>query len=164
MTTQQVLRLSSPGSIASSQEAIPTPLPHELLIKIHAVALNGRDIHVVDGTYALPVKDGVVMGSDCCGIVAGVGGEVEGRGFEVGDVVINALNPMFLYGSLREEHGGETFGALRDGVLREWMTIPASGAVKIPGRYMDGRGYEHWVSEGLVSVFFGCICLSSAVL
>lgn len=87
MTTQSVLRFfptSTDDGISLTHEPIPATLPHELLVKIKAVALNGRDVHVLQGSYALPVREGVVGGSDCCGVVVGIGSEV--GGFEEGDV------------------------------------------------------------------------------
>jgi NADPH:quinone reductase-like Zn-dependent oxidoreductase len=87
-TVQTVFRLPSPGSgissLTLSHEPIPNPLPHELLIKIRSVALNGRDVHVANGSYPLPVKDDVVLGSDMCGIVSGMGSEI--KNFKIGDV------------------------------------------------------------------------------
>jgi NADPH:quinone reductase-like Zn-dependent oxidoreductase len=45
----------------------PTPGPNEALIRVRANSLNYREILVLRGTYPLPVKPDVVMGSDGAG-------------------------------------------------------------------------------------------------
>jgi NADPH:quinone reductase-like Zn-dependent oxidoreductase len=46
------------------QEDIPTIDQHEVLIKIHAVTLNYRDLVIINNKYPLQVKDNVVPCSD----------------------------------------------------------------------------------------------------
>lgn len=61
---------------------IPTPDPNEVLIKVHAVAINP-----VEGARQamglFNVSHPWIFGSDLAGVVEGVGGDV--RGFKIGE-------------------------------------------------------------------------------
>jgi NADPH:quinone reductase-like Zn-dependent oxidoreductase len=46
------------------QEDIPKINQHEVLIKIHAVSLNYRDLVIINNKYPFPMKDNVVPCSD----------------------------------------------------------------------------------------------------
>lgn len=61
----------------------PIALTHatDVLIKVHAVSLNYRDISILRGTNPWGVKDDGIPASDAAGVVIQVGKEVEG--FEV---------------------------------------------------------------------------------
>jgi NADPH:quinone reductase-like Zn-dependent oxidoreductase len=101
-----------------------------MLIKIQNVALNSRDINILQSTYPLPVKDNIIPCSDICGTVIELGSSI--FNFVIGDMVINCLNPAFLYGTLQNEYGREMYRAMRDGVLREYIALPVHAVVKIP--------------------------------
>lgn len=60
---------------------LPVPLPHEILIEVHAVAINPVDA----GRQALGFLNPShpwIFGSDLAGVVVGMGRDVEG--FEIG--------------------------------------------------------------------------------
>ncbi|MEG8038826.1 NADP-dependent oxidoreductase [Sphingomonas sp. LR60] len=65
----------------------PAPPPDEVLIAIHATAINQLDGKIRDGAFKpiLPYKPPVVLGHDLAGTVLAVGAGV--RGFAVGDEV-----------------------------------------------------------------------------
>jgi len=46
------------------QEDIPLIHEHEVLIKIHAVSLNYRDLVIINNKYPFPLKDNVIPCSD----------------------------------------------------------------------------------------------------
>jgi NADPH:quinone reductase-like Zn-dependent oxidoreductase len=50
--------------IQDFQEDIPKINQHEVLIKIHAVSLNYRDLAIVTNKYPPPLKDHVIPCSD----------------------------------------------------------------------------------------------------
>jgi NADPH:quinone reductase-like Zn-dependent oxidoreductase len=131
MATQIVYRLQdqkSHHSIKPFQEIIPSINEQEVLIKIHGIALNYRDIAISNGTYPLPVKIQVVPCSDAAGEVIKVGSAIDD--LKVGARVIGNFNGNNLYGPLIDwTHG---LGAMTDGVLREYMVLPRSGVVEIP--------------------------------
>ncbi|KAG2184177.1 hypothetical protein INT44_009192 [Umbelopsis vinacea] len=134
MTSQQhtVFRLSLSGAtldgLKSSKEPLPPVDKQSVLVKINAVALNYRDIAIVNGTYPFPVKDSVVPCSDMCGVVQEVGSLV--TKFKKGDKVVGNFIQDALYGAATNWNSG--LGGPLDGVLREYVVLPEFGVVKIP--------------------------------
>lgn len=118
---------------------MPSAGKHELFIKVRSVALNFRDIAISTGKYPFPVKDKVVPGSDAAGDIVGVGEGVQG--FRKGDKVIATFDLSTLYGPIRNWNNG--LGGPIDGVLREYVTIPAEAVVKLPDSSLS---YAQWAS------------------
>ena len=73
------------------------------------------------------------------GEVLGVGELV--KGFAVGDTVIAPINTSFLYG-LKADNS-ETFGGEKDGVLREFIVLPAHATIKLPH---SAHGFQDWAA------------------
>jgi NADPH:quinone reductase-like Zn-dependent oxidoreductase len=109
----------------SGLKIVEMPIPqcgeYDVLVRIHAVSLNFRDIMVATGTYIWPAKDGVVPCSDGAGEVIDVGSKV--RRFAQGDKVAATF--------FQEANGG-TLGADLDGMLQEYAVFHETGLVKLP--------------------------------
>ncbi|KUJ20620.1 NAD(P)-binding protein [Mollisia scopiformis] len=161
MSTQTVFRLTQAEGISglhATQEPIPTPGPHELLIKIHSIALNYRDTAIATSTYPLPIRDGVVPTSDMAGSVVELGPLV--TGFEVGDRVIPPVSASYLYGAFKE--GVDAYGSVEDGMLREYVVLPAHIVVKLPtGAKIGFREWAAVVCTGATvwNAFYGNVAL-----
>ncbi|PYH90980.1 zinc-containing alcohol dehydrogenase [Aspergillus ellipticus CBS 707.79] len=143
MTTQTVLRHTTRttwDNLASLTEPIPSAGKHEVLIKVRSVALNFRDIAVSVGKYPFPVKDDVVPGSDAAGDIVSVGEGV--AGFSEGDKVVVAFDLATAYGPMKS--WGSGLGGPVDGVLREYVVVPAQAVVKVPRA--SGLSYAQWAS------------------
>jgi len=112
------------------------PNDSEVLVKIHAVALQFRDLAIAAGTYPLFVKDNVVPGSDCAGQIVAVGSAV--KDWKKGDRVCANFNIDQIYGELTEKHADRALGGPIDGVLTEYKVFPAHSLVKVP----DYLSYE----------------------
>jgi S-(hydroxymethyl)glutathione dehydrogenase/alcohol dehydrogenase len=77
---------------------IPKPNPSEVLVKNHASALCGTDLHIIDGSLLrnvrgewLAYKDlPIVIGHEAAGIVEEIGSNV--KRFKKGDRVFTAPN------------------------------------------------------------------------
>ncbi|HET8706412.1 MAG TPA: NAD(P)H-quinone oxidoreductase [Pseudomonadales bacterium] len=67
----------------------PVPQPHEVLIRIHATALNRADLMQRAGLYPPPPGASPIPGLECAGEIAAVGADV--RDFSVGDPVCALL-------------------------------------------------------------------------
>lgn len=130
-SNQRVYRLQSQKGheqLKQVQEPKPVIDKHEVLVKIHAVSLNYRDIVVANGQYPFPVKDKVVPCSDSAGEIVEIGSKVEG--FKVGDRVVASFDPTNLFGPQRDwDHG---HGGPIDGVLSEYVAFAGNAVVKIP--------------------------------
>lgn len=87
---QTVYRLPSKGAgyqaLKRTEEPIPQPAAHEVILQIHAASLNYRDLVIANGQYPFPAKDNVVPLSDGAGIITKVGDGV--KTLKVGDWAI----------------------------------------------------------------------------
>ena len=132
MSQQKVFRLPSKGAGYNALEEKTEPIPkvqaHEVLLQVKATTLNYRDLVIANGGYPFPVQDNVVPISDGAGTIVEVGSDVSG--LQKGDWAISNFDISNLYGPQQDwEHG---LGGPIDGMLREYITVPASAIVKIP--------------------------------
>jgi alcohol dehydrogenase len=117
-------------------EAEPRPQRGEVLIRVHAVSLNYRDIAMVKGRYPRAVKKGLIPASDGAGEVIAVGEGVEA--FKVGDRVISTFHPRWFAGPLHATMAHETYGDQQDGWLTERKVVSQEAVVK----FSDALSYE----------------------
>lgn len=120
----QAWQITSPGKLSLNDLGdLPTPGKNEVLVRIHAAALNYRDILVTDHSphYPLKAKPNLILGSDGAGVIEAIGTSSR---WKKGDrVVIHAntwltgLNPRD-YVFERTLGGGDT-----DGTLRRWIIV-----------------------------------------
>jgi NADPH:quinone reductase-like Zn-dependent oxidoreductase len=116
-------RYGSPDLLRLSEVEKPTPKPDEVLVRVHAAALNARDWHMMRGDPLLArlaasnlgvgAPKTQIRGSDFAGVVEAVGARV-GR-FRPGDEV---------YGDLRED----------DGAFAEYLCAPEALTEHKPSR------------------------------
>ncbi|KAM0164269.1 hypothetical protein ACHAQE_002844 [Botrytis cinerea] len=110
---------TTPTTLEQTTEEIPATLsPNDVLIKIHAVSLNYRDVAMMHGNYPIEVISHGVPASDCAAEVMKVGSDV--HDFKVGDRVA----PIFdnnNFDSTADEVS--ILGGDIDGVLREYAVF-----------------------------------------
>ncbi len=101
----------------------PEPAPGEVLVRLHASALNHLDVWIRKGLPSVPKPR--ILGADGAGVVEALGDGVEG--FELGDRVV--LNPGVELG------GGaiHVIGEHGDGTNAELIAMPATNVHPIPG-------------------------------
>ncbi|KAF2709329.1 putative zinc-containing alcohol dehydrogenase [Pleomassaria siparia CBS 279.74] len=144
MSTQTVFRITLKDGIdgiRAFQEPIPSAGPYEVLVKIHSVALNYRDIAIATSTYILPTRDHVIPISDMAGEVVQVGERVDG--LAVGDGVIPPVIASYMYGGFKQGHDDDGYGSVADGMLREYVVLPATALVKLP---QSSLGFAQWAA------------------
>lgn len=107
----------------------PVPDPGEVVVRLHAAALNHRDVWIKGGHYA-GLKFPVILGSDGAGTVIAAGSGVDAS--VVGQEVI--LNPALDWGHSDkvQEPRFSILGLPRDGTLAEFVAIPATQLVPKP--------------------------------
>ncbi|KAL1631431.1 hypothetical protein SLS54_000191 [Diplodia seriata] len=145
MPSQQVFRLAGSRStyheLQTFDEPIPTISNREVLIRVRAVALNYRDLAISKSLYPFPVKDQVVPCSDAAGEIVEVGSAIT-KDLAKGDTVVGAFDPTALYGPMRDWDNGQ--GGPVDGVLRQYIVLPAEAVVKVPKE--SNLSHAQWAS------------------
>jgi NADPH:quinone reductase-like Zn-dependent oxidoreductase len=119
---------TTPTTLEQVTEEIPAILgPNDVLIKVHAVSLNYRDVAMMHGKYPIEVIDHGVPASDCAAEVMKVGSEVQD--FKVGDRVAPIFDNNNFDGT---EDESKVLGGDIDGVLREYAVFHHSVLFHLP--------------------------------
>ncbi|CAI7618372.1 unnamed protein product [Penicillium pancosmium] len=117
-----------PKTLQLTTEELPLTLDaNQVLIKIHAVSLNYRDVAMLHGTYPVDYLDEGIPVSDCAAEVISVGSEV--HVFKVGDHV----TPIFdLNNFTGTEDDRDCLGGEAEGVLREYAVFHQNVLLHVP--------------------------------
>lgn len=129
----QEWQITSPGTITLKDVgSVPQPGPGEVLVRIHAVSLNYRDVLVADHNpaYGLIAKPNLVPCSDGAGIVEASG---PGCKWKKGDRVVVQPNTWDDGVDQRDYVFAKTLGGGDiDGALRRWMVVKDHRLVQAP--------------------------------
>jgi len=110
--------------------AVRQPGEHEVLVRVHAVSLNRRDVYVKLGRYPGPMAPNLVPLSDGAGEVVAVGAKT--TRFKKGDRVASIFFQQWLEGRFKPEHFASALGGAIDGMLSQYVTLNENGLVAIP--------------------------------
>jgi zinc-binding alcohol dehydrogenase/oxidoreductase len=120
----RALQLDAPHQPAVLREiATPQPAPGEVLIKLHAAALNHRDVWIQKGQYA-GIKLPCTLGADGSGEIAALGAGVDG--WQPGQAVI--IYPGVAWGSQQHTQGRDfrVLGMPDPGTFAAYIAVDAS--------------------------------------
>jgi NADPH:quinone reductase-like Zn-dependent oxidoreductase len=106
-----------------------SPGPDEVLVRVRAVALNHRDLYVLQGFYP-GVKEGRVPVSDGAGEVVAVGTNVQR--FKPGDRVVGTFFERWVSGKPSRAAFASARGGESDGMLAQFIVSHQEGLVKFP--------------------------------
>lgn len=100
----------------------PQPAPGQVQVKLHAAALNHRDVWIQKGQYA-GLKFPIILGSDGAGVITAVGKGVDASLLDQ-EVLIN---PGRLWGSQPAAQGRDfqILGLPQDGTFAEFVCVDA---------------------------------------
>jgi NADPH:quinone reductase-like Zn-dependent oxidoreductase len=113
-----------------TERPTPEPGPGQVLVRIHAISLNYRDLMMVKGLYNPKLKLPRVPCSDGAGEVTAVGAGV--TQWAPGDRVAGAFMQNWIDGPATPEKIKGALGGDIDGVLAEYVALNAQGLVEIP--------------------------------
>ncbi|OSS53180.1 hypothetical protein B5807_02533 [Epicoccum nigrum] len=114
----------------SENEELPSTLdPNDVIIKIHAVSLNYREIAMLNGTYPVDILDKGIPCSDAAAEVVATGSAVSR--FSLGDRVApnTSIGKTYEGGT---DGNGVGVGTNSPGVLREYAVFNEEHLVKLP--------------------------------
>ena len=128
----RVWQISSFGidSLELVERTTPQPGPGEVLVKIHAVSLNYRDLMMVKGLYNPKMKLPRIPCSDGAGEVETVGEGVSK--WKRGDRVCGIFMQNWIDGAPTPAKIKGALGGDIDGMLAEYVVLKETGLVRIP--------------------------------
>ena len=108
----------------------PNPGPHDVVLRMRAVALNYRDAAIASGHYHIGVAAPLIPVSDGCGEVVAVGSAVSR--FKVGDLACPTYLPDWIDGPISARTAMRRLGGPSDGVLADLVMLNEDEAVRAP--------------------------------
>jgi NADPH:quinone reductase-like Zn-dependent oxidoreductase len=112
------------------EQLTPQPGPGEVLVKIHAISFNYRDLMVIKGLYNPKMRLPRIPCSDGAGEVAAIGDGV--TAFKVGDRVAGIFMQNWLDGPPTPDKVKGALGGDIDGMMAEYVVLKESGLVAVP--------------------------------
>jgi NADPH:quinone reductase-like Zn-dependent oxidoreductase len=113
-------------SLAQVARPEPQPGPGQVLVRVHAVSLNHRDLGLARRGMSSPV----VPTSDGAGVVVGLGPGV--TGWQTGDRVMANFFQTWVDGSWHPRYGSSALGGAIDGMLAELVVLEQDAIVAVP--------------------------------
>jgi NADPH:quinone reductase-like Zn-dependent oxidoreductase len=117
-------------SLEFVEKPTPQPGPGEVLVAMHAISLNYRDLLVVKGKYNPRMKLPRIPCSDGAGVVVDVGEGV--TSWKAGDRVMGIFMQNWQEGKLTAAKAKGALGGDVDGMLADHVVLKESGLVSIP--------------------------------
>jgi NADPH:quinone reductase-like Zn-dependent oxidoreductase len=119
-TVYHITEFTGYSAIKPSRDPLSSDMgDQQVLVKVKAVSLNYRDLHIASGRFRREAKEGVIPGSDASCEVVKVGSSV--TDLEPGDRVITSFYPETLFGPMKDHNSALGIG--RDGVLSQYKVL-----------------------------------------
>jgi NADPH:quinone reductase-like Zn-dependent oxidoreductase len=126
------------ANLMTAAVPVPAPGPTQVLVKISAIALNYRDLLVVNGVDGWRPEGAVVPVSDGIGVVVAAGTQV--TAWRRGDRVSAAFLPRWRSGPLtRDTYVSPVGGPVNRGMLAEYVVLEQDEAVRAPRSLDDAH-------------------------
>lgn len=121
--------LGGPHQLKYEEVPHPEPGSQDVIVRLHAAALNRRDVFVTYGQYP-GIQLPAIPGSDGAGVVVAVGDGVSD--VEVGNEIL--INPSLNWGDdiQKKSPDYETLGVPTDGTFAQYVKIPAKYVYQKP--------------------------------
>lgn len=122
------------GEPISALRIVELPMPEigpgQVLVKMHAAALNFRDILVVNGQFPRSQQEVIIPLCDGAGEVVDVGSGV--TSLRVGDRVTPLYNQRWMAGEMQDGDTEWSLGGCIDGVAAQYRAFDEMGVLKFP--------------------------------
>ena len=128
----RVWQISSFGAekLEFTERPTPEPGPGQVLVKIHAISFNYRDLMMVKGLYNPKLKMPRIPCSDGAGEVVSAGAGV--TLWKAGDRVAGIFMQNWIDGAATPEKIKGALGGDMDGTLAEYIVLHEKGLVEVP--------------------------------
>lgn len=128
--SKEILPTVNPSTLLTIEEINrPIPSSSQVLVKVHAAALNRRDVWICAGKYS-KIQYPVILGSDGCGIVVEVGSTELSHW--IGKEIV--FNPSIHWGENHKAQGKDyqILGMPTQGTLAEYIALSATNIFPTP--------------------------------
>ncbi|WP_285017460.1 alpha/beta fold hydrolase [Novosphingobium sp. fls2-241-R2A-195] len=109
---------------------VPSPAHGEVVVRVHAVSINRRDVSIRDLSYPVNGADNFTPLSDAAGEIVALGAGVER--WQVGDRVASTFCQNWADGRLTLPAAVSSLGGGGPGVFADYVVLSASGITRIP--------------------------------
>ena len=123
------------ASLTATTRPVPVAGPGEVVLKTRLVALNNRDIQVLEGRYGAKKAENRIPVSEGVGEVVQLGEGVST--VALGDRAVFAHFVNWIDGAFALSHFGTDYGITHDGWLAEYIKVPGAALVKVPEGLSD---------------------------
>ncbi|MEC3956716.1 NAD(P)-dependent alcohol dehydrogenase [Nocardia sp. CDC153] len=123
--------------LSTRVQQMPVPGPHQVVVRVHAASLNRRDIMLMEGTYPVTARSGVVPLSDGVGEVIATGAAVTRAA--LGDRVTGTYFVAWNDGPQSHALSHEQYGANHDGWLATYVLLDEDSVVHVPAHLTDAE-------------------------
>ncbi|KAF4575282.1 hypothetical protein EYR40_004983 [Pleurotus pulmonarius] len=128
-----VSKIGSLDNLALKESSIRQLKPTEVLVRVHAVSLNYRDLILARGLYGQGIiQENLIPCSDYSGEIIAVGSDVPQDKWKPGDRVSSNFSPNHLDGDPSPETMSAALGGPVHGVLSQYVISPAEALVHVP--------------------------------
>lgn len=131
MRVYELTGLTGSDSWREAERTQPEPGRGQVLVRLHAVSLNYRDLLIVNGQYPFAVNpERLIPVSDGAGEIVALGPEV--RRFKGGERVAGLFSQSWLGGEQVPDMWHTALGGAVDGVLAQYRVFDEDGLVVLP--------------------------------
>ena len=130
MKYYEILEPKGIDSIKLNEGPVPKPGPGQVLVRVHAVSLNYRDLAIATGHYGRDVKKPLIPLSDGAGEVVEIGQGV--KRVKTGDRVAGIFMQEWIAGQMIPAYNLTALGGAVDGMLAEYVVLDQNGVVELP--------------------------------
>lgn len=159
------------GTLALIDTAVPTPKPHEILIRVAYAGVNRADLFQREGSYPPPEDASPLPGLEVSGVIVAIGEKVSE--WKVGDKVC-ALLTGGGYAEYATAHEGHALpipdgwsmaeaAALPEAIFTVWMSVIKEGELKHGENFLvHGAASGIGMMSIFVAKFFGAKIFATA--
>lgn len=132
VSTQDEKSLEIVNNLVLSEIEKPVPGPGQVLVRIHAAALNFRDLLITafSPKYPFPSLPGISPCADGAGEIEAIGPNTH---WKIGDEVFFRISNTWNEGAVPNLTGGAIGSGDLDGTLRQYLLVDQSWVVRKPG-------------------------------
>jgi NADPH:quinone reductase-like Zn-dependent oxidoreductase len=138
MKTWWVVAGAGIEGLTLAEEALASPGPTQVRVRVRAATLNYRDLLVVRGPYPVSTKNPMVPGSDAAGEVVEVGSAV--TRLKAGDRVTTSFFPNWVAGRMTPTSIAGSLGGGDNGTFREEILLDERALVATPAHLDFAQG------------------------